>query len=117
MITFKETRNQTDHIIMYNVFHCSTCEVSSGTSICAVDNKNVCLGSSKIQHIRVLKKGEAGTVKEEKNFTGHTSNTNQLLPIPHIAASCYYFLSSAEDDRFIYAWWVLRTVKMVKMDG
>ncbi|KAK3885407.1 hypothetical protein Pcinc_010376 [Petrolisthes cinctipes] len=97
-----------DTLVLWNVNtgkRVYTCEVSSGVvSICAFGAKEVCVGSSKIQDIRVMKKGDIGTAKERKNFTGHTSKTIQLLPILGTDVATKYFFSAAKDDRFIYAW-------------
>ncbi|KAK8401798.1 hypothetical protein O3P69_001124 [Scylla paramamosain] len=76
-------------------------EVSGGTSLCALGPRNFCVAKSRIEFLSMMK---AGRVKVKKNFTGHTSQVAQLLPLPTESDPVRYFLSSSTDDRFVYAW-------------
>ncbi|XP_045117827.1 WD repeat-containing protein 43-like isoform X2 [Portunus trituberculatus] len=76
-------------------------EVKGGTSLCVLNVKNLCIAKSRIEHL-FLKK--AGGVKVKKNFTGHTSQVAQLLPLSTESSPARYFLSCSTDDRYVYAW-------------
>lgn len=78
-------------------------EVSGGSSLCALTSKNLCTAKSRIEHVLFKKTGGAQVIK---SFTGHTSQVGKMVPLPTESDPARYFLSSSQDDKFVYAWWV-----------
>lgn len=76
--------------------------MNGGNTLCAVDEKILCVGSCKIEVATLLKK--SGEVKVQKGLTGHASLVTQLLPLSSGDTRTKYLISASEDDRFIHAW-------------
>jgi len=77
---------------------------SGSAAFCSVDGSRVAVGSSSISLLEVTK-ASSSEVTCKATYTGHVSTITQILPVYiENKASAQYFISAANDDKFVYAW-------------
>ncbi|XP_042211483.1 WD repeat-containing protein 43-like isoform X1 [Homarus americanus] len=77
-------------------------EVSGGSTFLVFSQKKICLANRSIEYLSKRVNGD--DLKVIRTFTGHTSSVTQLVPLVSNDGHVKYFLSSAQDDTFVYAW-------------
>lgn len=77
-------------------------DVKGGSTVCVLNGKTVCVAKREIEVLHIFRK--SGDAKLKTTYTGHSSLVMQLLPLTVYDGPTRYFLSSSQDDRFIYVW-------------